>query len=199
VKRYILGVSGASGGVYALRALRTLSDGDREIHLVVSAQGERVFQSEIGTTMESAIEALPEASRKRIIRHRHDDFFAPISSGSFRTDGMLILPCSLSALASIAGGTGGDLLRRAADVHLKERRLLVVVPRETPLSTIHLRNMLTLSEAGAVILPACPGFYSRPSTIDELVDFVVGRALSALGVECSLAPEWTGDPRSPSE
>lgn len=191
MKRYVLGVCGASGGIYALRALKVLSEGEREIHVVVSAEGERVLLYETGTGIDGAIGELPPAARARIVRHRSDDYFAPISSGSFKTEGMLILPCSLSALAAIANGTGGDLLRRAADVHLKERRPLVVVPRETPLSTIHLRNMLALSEAGGIVLPASPGFYGKPQTVDDLVDFIVGRALAALGVDSGIAPEWS--------
>ena len=191
MKRYVLGVCGASGGAYALRALGVLADGDREIHLVVSAEGERVLRYETGRGMNEAISALPEPARSRVVVHPCGDYFAPIASGSFKTEGMLILPCSLSALAAIANGTGGDLLRRAADVHLKERRPLVVVPRETPLSTIHLRNMLALSEAGGIILPASPGFYGKPRTIEDLVDFVVGRALSALGIESGISPEWS--------
>jgi flavin prenyltransferase len=192
LKRYVLGICGASGGAYALRALRLLASQEVETHVVVSAEGERVLRSETGIDISEFIASFDKGSRARVIRHAHDDFFAPISSGSFKTDGMLVLPCSLSALASIANGTGGDLLRRAADVHLKERRPLVLVPRETPLSVIHLRNMLSLAEVGAVILPACPGFYGKPKTIDDLIDFVVGRALSAFGMELGLFPEWTG-------
>ncbi|MFA6505114.1 MAG: flavin prenyltransferase UbiX [Treponemataceae bacterium] len=192
MKRYVLGICGASGGVYALRALRLLASCELETHVVVSAEGERVLFAETGVDIGEFIAAFDETARSHVIRHAHNNFFASISSGSFRTDGMLVLPCTLSAIGSIANGTGGDLLRRAADVHIKERRPLVLVPRETPLSVIHLRNMLTLAQAGAVILPACPGFYGKPKTIDDLVDFVVGRALTALGVDCDLAPEWDG-------
>jgi len=193
VKRYVLGICGASGGAYALRAVRALSGMEGiETRLVVRAEGEKVLFAETGISVDDALAALPPDARDRIVRHRCDDYFASIASGSFKTEGMLILPCTLSALACIANGTGGDLLRRAADVHLKERRRLVLVPRETPLSTVHLRNMLSLSEAGAIILPACPGFYGKPETIQDVVDFVVGRALSALGLENAMAPSWSG-------
>ncbi len=194
MRRFVLGICGASGGAYALRALRALTaDAAVEVHLVVSAEGDKVLAEETGISVADFIESLPPQQRARIARHRHDDFFAPISSGSFRTEGMLVLPCSLSTLACIANGTGGDLLRRAADVHLKERRRLVIVPREMPLSTIHLRNMLALSEAGAVVSPASPGFYGKPTTVDDLVDFVAGRSLEALGFTSRLSPEWTGE------
>lgn len=192
MKRIVLGVCGASGGLYALRALRLLSSfSDLETHLVVTSQGEQVLREETGVDIGAFVESL-DSSGARLRRHQCADYFAPIASGSFSTDGMLVLPCSLSALACIANGTGGDLLRRAADVHLKEGRKLVLVPREAPLSVIHLRNMLALAEAGAVIMPACPGFYGKPATIDDLVDFVVGRALGALGLETNIAPEWKG-------
>lgn len=193
MKRFVLGISGASGGVYALRVARALLDLGCELHLVASAEGERVLRYETGIDPAGFAGTLPEAQRSLLSLYRCDDLFAPIASGSIHTDGMIIVPCSMAAAAAIAHGTGGDLLRRAADVHLKERRRLVVVFREAPLSSIHLRNLLTLSEAGAVVLPAAPAFYGRPESLSDIVDFVAGRALSALGVESSLAPEWSDD------
>ncbi len=193
MKNYVLGISGASGGLYALRVARELLERGHRLQLVASAEGERVLRYETGVDLESFAASLPEEARSLLALHGSTDLFAPIASGSFATDGMVVVPCSMAAAAAIANGTGGDLLRRAADVHLKERRKLVLVVRETPLSSIHLRNLLTLAEAGAVILPAAPAFYGRPQTLGDLVDFVAGRALAALGVENALAPEWAGD------
>lgn len=192
MKRYVLGVTGASGSAYAERAALALLDCGVELHLVFTREGEKVFAYETGRAPAAFVDSIPEEFRARLFVHDREDLFAPIASGSFRTDGMAIVPCSMSSAAAIACGTGGDLLRRAADVHLKERRPLVVVARETPLSSIHLRNLLTLSEAGAVVLPASPAFYGKEASAAALVDFVVGRTLSALGVPNSLAPEWTG-------
>ncbi len=195
MKRYVLGVTGASGSAYAERSVLALLESGAELHLVFTREGERVFAYETGRAPAAFIASVPEDLRSRLFVHDRDDLFAPIASGSFRTDGMAIVPCSMSSAAAIACGTGGDLLRRAADVHLKERRTLVVVPRETPLSSIHLRNLLTLSEAGAVVLPACPAFYGKDASASALVDFVVGRTLSVLGVPNSLYPEWSGPGR----
>jgi 4-hydroxy-3-polyprenylbenzoate decarboxylase len=192
MRRYVLGITGASGGVYALKAATTILESGAELHMVISREGLGVLKFETGVTGESFSSSLAEEVRSRLYLYRYDESFARIASGSFKTDGMLILPCSMSSVAAIANGTGGDLLRRAADVHLKERRHLVVVPRETPLSTIHLRNLLLLAEAGAVVLPACPGFYAKPTSLEDVVDFVVGRSLDALGVESGLAPRWEG-------
>jgi 4-hydroxy-3-polyprenylbenzoate decarboxylase len=191
MKSYVLGISGASGGVYALRIARELLDLGHTLHLVASAEGERVLRYETGMDPASFAAALPDDRRALLHIHGSDDLFAPIASGSVASGGMIIAPCSMAAAAAIANGTGGDLLRRAADVHLKEKRTLVVVFREAPLSQVHLKNLLALSEAGAVILPAAPAFYGRPSSIDDIVDFVAGRALTALGIETSLAPVWS--------
>lgn len=192
MKRYVLGVTGASGSVYAERAVGAFLELGVELHLVFSREGERVFTYETGRSPSDFLSTLPQEQRQRLRVHPWGDFFAPIASGSFRTEGMAVVPCSMACAASIACGVGGDLLRRAADVHLKERRPLVVVPREAPLSSIHLRNLLTLSEAGAIVLPACPAFYGRDASPGAMVDFVVGRTLSALGLDNSLAGEWTG-------
>jgi 4-hydroxy-3-polyprenylbenzoate decarboxylase len=126
----------------------------------------------------------------RIVYHRHDDFSAGIASGSFPTGGMVVAPCSMSTLGSIASGITTNLVTRAADVHLKERRPLILVPRETPLSLIHLENMLTVTRAGAIVLPAMPGWYHRPQSLDDLVQFVVARICDQLGVDMPRAPRW---------
>lgn len=194
MRRFVLGITGASGQPYALRALERISsrmaEEGGELHVVISDEGRHVLRHESGVEIDDFIAAVPREQRRRIFLHRIDDYFAPIASGSFKTDGMLIVPCSMAAAASIACGTGGDLLRRAADVHLKERRPLVLVPREAPLSTIHLRNLLTLAESGAVVFPASPGFYGKPESLGDLVDFVVGRCLDTLGIDSDMAPVW---------
>lgn len=135
-----------------------------------------------------------EVPKGKIVYHHHDDFMAGIASGSFLTAGMVICPCSMGTLASIAGGHSENLIQRAADVHLKERRKLILVPRETPLSTIQLGNMLKLSEAGATIMPAMPGFYHGPRSIQDLVDFVVGRICDHLGIAHKLFHRWGESP-----
>ena len=193
MKNYVLGISGASGGIYALRVARALLERGHRLQMVASVEGERVLRYEIGMDLASFSASLPEESRSLLTLHASTDLFAPIASGSFVTDGMIVVPCSMAAAAAIANGTGGDLLRRAADVHLKERRKLVLVFRETPLSSIHLRNLLTLSEAGAVILPAAPAFYGKPQGLEDLIDFIAGRAMASLGVENDIAPEWSGN------
>lgn len=188
MSRYIVGITGASGSAYAVRLLEALLSGGHEVHLVVSQMGQRVCEYETGIMIgpEFAI-AYPQGN---LVIHPHDDLFASISSGSYQTDGMVIVPCSMTTLGEIAAGCSRNLLGRAADVCLKERRKLVLVPRELPYSTIHLRNMLTLSETGAVILPASPGFYHRPQTVLDIVDFIVSRILDSLGIENSLYHKW---------
>ncbi len=188
MSRYIVGVTGASGSVYAVRLLEELLKSGHEVHFVISQNGQDVMEYETGLTVspDYAI-AYPEG---KLVVHAHDDLFAPISSGSFQTDGMAVVPCSMATLGEIAAGSSRNLLGRAADVCIKERRKLVLVPREMPLSPIHLRNMLSLSEMGVTIMPASPGFYHRPQTIGDIVDFVVSRILDALGVENSLYQKW---------
>ncbi|GAB1484440.1 UbiX family flavin prenyltransferase [Treponema sp.] len=192
MKRYVLGITGASPSIYGLRAARAILQSSCELHLLVSAQGEKVLRYETGFDSESFAASLPGTELSKLKLHRIDDYFSSLASGSFPTDGMLILPCSMNCAGSIAQGTGGDLLRRAADVHLKERRPLVIAFREAPLSSIHLRNLLTLSEAGAIVMPAAPGFYGKPESLDDIIDFVVGRTLRSLGLENNLGHVWQG-------
>ncbi len=188
MSRYIVGVTGASGSAYAIRLLQELLRGGHEVHLVVSQTGQKVMEYETGITIGPEFaDAYPVG---KFVMHSHDDLFASISSGSYRTDGMVIVPCSMTTLGEIASGTSRNLLGRAADVCIKERRKLVLVPRELPFSTIHLRNMLTLSETGVVILPANPGFYHKPQTVSDIVDFIVSRILDSLGIENSLYQKW---------
>lgn len=183
----IVAISGASGAVYGLRLLHVLKEMGVEVHLIVSPAGG------INLRLETKTEATEVF---KLAKHSYDvmDLAATISSGSFRTDGMVIVPCSTKTLSAVANGFSDNLITRAADVCLKEKRPLVLVPRETPLSEIHLRNMSVLARAGAVILPACPGFYHRPSSVDELVDQVVWKILDVLGIESSLVKRWHGLP-----
>lgn len=179
-KEFVVGVSGASGAPYASRLLEVLAT-EADVHLIVTDQARAIAARE-GVTYDDL----------DVIRHRNDDLAASIASGSHRVDGMAVVPCSTKTLASVALGLSASLLARAADVTLKERRPLVLLVREMPLSRIHLRNMLAADEAGAIVMVASPGFYGRPRTIDDLVDMVVGRVLDHLGVAHELGPRWAG-------
>jgi len=204
---YALGITGGSGAPYALRLLDALVTAGHDVHVVVSSAGAKVTQLETGLNLgktlrekQHALEARLETEGKpgSIRLFAHDNLAAPIASGSFPIAGMAIVPCSMGSLGRIASGISGNLIERAADVALKERRTLVLVPRETPLSDIHLSNMLTLRRAGADILPAMPGFYHKPKTIADMVDMIVGRILDRLGVESELLYRWGGDNMSDS-
>lgn len=187
--RYLICITGASGSVYGLRVASTLIAAGHEVHAVFSPWGTKVMLQETGESPEawSARLGLPA---DRI--YAPDNLAAPPSSGTFRLDGTVIVPCSMSTLGALASGAATNLVHRAGSVALKEGRTLVLVPREAPLSLIDLRNMTALAEAGAVILPASPGFYYRPTTVDQLVDFVAGKILDRLGVEHRLFEPWTG-------
>lgn len=183
-KRIVLGVTGASGGVYALRLAEVLAGrGDVELHVTVTDAARRVLAIEHGAGV-----ATFSALGARV--HDAEDMAAPVASGSFRHDGMIVCPCSMASLAAIAGGVGSSLVHRAADVCLKERRPLVLVVRETPLNRVHLENMLRAHDAGAIIMPACPGFYHRPQHAQDLIDHLVGRMLDQLGLENDLFARW---------
>ncbi len=198
----ILGVSGASGLIYAVRALKFLLNADYAIELVASKSTYMVWQSEQNIRMplepaqqEQFWRQQAGAEIKGKLRcHPWSDVGANIASGSFRTRGMVIIPCSMSTVAKLAAGLSSDLLERSADVQLKEGRKLIVVPRETPFSLIHLRNLTTLAEAGARIVPAIPAWYHNPQTIEDLVDFVVARALDQLDIDCIPLQRWQGKP-----
>lgn len=183
--RVVVGITGASGVRYGIRLLEAL---ECETAVVVSEDAGAIAEGEAGTSAKQ-IESMADDS------FSNDDLSSPLASGSVRFDAMVIAPCSMSTMAKIACGVADNLITRTASVALKERRMLVLVPRETPLSTIHLQNMLRLSEAGAVVLPACPAFYPSPESIDDVVDFVVGRVLDVLGMEHSLFRRWTGSYR----
>jgi len=184
--RIILAISGATGAIYGIRLLECLKDAGVESHLVISRWGLRTLLHETSWTRQR-VEALAHTV------YSPGDMGAAISSGSFRTEGMIVAPCSAKTLGAIAHGIGENLIHRAADVVLKERRRLVMVVRETPLSDIHLENMLKLSRMGAVILPPMPAFYTNPRTLDDVVDQTVSRVLDQFGLEVRGAPRWTGE------
>ena len=198
---YAVGITGGSGAPYALRLLRALLDSGHEVHLVISPAGETILQVEsglrLGNTLREKTAAIANAieteDKTRLRVFDPQNLAAPISSGSFACAGMAIVPCSTGTLGRIANGISSSLIERAADVMLKERRPLVVVPRETPLNEIHLRNMLLLRQAGADILPAMPAFYHKPRHISDLVDMIVGRVLDRLGVDNELFHRWGGE------
>jgi 4-hydroxy-3-polyprenylbenzoate decarboxylase len=187
-QRVIVGVSGATGLVYAVRALEVLRSLDVETHLVMTKPAQLMRSYESALSRED-LEALAD------VVYPATDVGAPISSGSFKTLGMVIAPCSMRSLAEIATGVTSSLLTRAADVVLKERRRLVLMVRETPLTLIHIRNMAAVTEAGGVIFPPVPAFYMRPTTIDELVDHSVGRALDQFGLHAETFPRWNEELR----
>jgi flavin prenyltransferase len=190
--RYLVCMTGASGAIYGLRLLRALASPegpcpDAELHFVASAWAESVALEETGRSLAEEVAALGPG---RIAMHRPEDLAAPISSGSFRLRATFITPCSMGTAGAIAAGLSANLVQRAGAVALKEGWPLVLVPRESPLSLIHLRTLVALKEAGAVILPASPGFYSRPASVDELVDQIVARILDSVGLELPGARRW---------
>jgi 4-hydroxy-3-polyprenylbenzoate decarboxylase len=197
----VVGITGASGAPYAVRLLEVLLEADRDIHLAISPAGQAVIETELGRRIDldrfdlaDLLGSAPAADRAaRLHYHHFKNLMAPIASGSFLTSAMVICPCSGGTLAAVAHATGENLIHRAAEVHLKERRKLVVVPRETPLSLPQLRNMQAIHEAGAVVLPAAPGFYHGARSLADLVDFVVARICDQLGVPHALVRRW-GEP-----
>src|SRR3954454_12701222 len=194
-----IAITGASGAVYATRTLAALLARRVHVELIVSDYGRRLLRDELGE--QASVERLhgflaakygDTVSAGTLTLHSNRDMGATIASGSHGCSGMAIVPCSMKTLAAIAHGLSRNLVERAADVMLKEQRRLVIVPRETPMSLIQLRNMVICAEAGAMILPAMPAFYQQPRTLDDLADFMAGNILSALGFEHSLYPAWTG-------
>jgi len=192
----VFGITGASGAPYAVRLLQVLLDAGREVHLSISPSGQAVIGAELGLHLDlerfdaAVLLGRPVPAAGRLHYHHHKNLMAPIASGSFLTAAMVICPCSGSTLSAVAHSLGENLIHRAAEVHLKERRKLVVVPRETPLSLPQLKNMQAIHEAGAVVLPAAPGFYHGASSIADLVDFVVARICDQLDVPNALIRRW---------
>jgi 4-hydroxy-3-polyprenylbenzoate decarboxylase len=189
----VLALTGASGAPYGLRLLEVLARNGVPVWLIPSSHGMRLLADECGI---ETIEALQEATGgdwNSVTVFPDTDRGALPASGSRRTRGMVVCPCSMGTVAAIAAGTSRSLVERAADVTLKERRRLILVPRETPLSLVHLRNLVSVTEAGAVVIPAAPGFYHRPTKVSELVDFIVQRILDHLDLDIEIARRWTGD------
>jgi 4-hydroxy-3-polyprenylbenzoate decarboxylase len=197
MKRFVLAMAGASGCVYGLRLLKELIR-DSEVHLVMSQTAHEILKGETGIEWSSNSEAETQKrirdqfSSENIHYWSGNNLNAPLSSGSFLIDGMLIVPCSMKTLSSIANGYAGTLIERAADVALKEGRPLLISPREMPFNAVHLKNMLTLARLGVRIAPPVPAFYHKPSDIEDIVDFVAGKILDAMGIEHELFTRWEG-------
>ncbi|QHQ61116.1 UbiX family flavin prenyltransferase [Anaerocolumna sedimenticola] len=191
MKRYIIGITGASGSVLAKRLLSYLSDTEAELHIIATDMGKKVFEFETGIPWTQFLSTINQ-NKAEICSYDNNDMFASVASGSFVTDAMMIVPCSMATAAKIATGTGGNLLCRAADVCLKEKTKLVISPREAPLNSIHLKNLLTLSENGSMILPPVPMFYAKSEDYNDLMDGIVGRILKSAGIENNLYTEWRG-------
>ncbi len=189
----VVAITGASGAPYAVRLLSSLTEAKESVQLIVSSHGLRLLSTEMGIDSIGALrDSVGRAAWDSCITTFDDaDRGASPASGSALNAGMVVCPCSMGTLSAIAAGSSRSLVERAADVALKERRKLILVPRETPLSAIHLENMLRVTRAGAVVLPAAPGFYHKPASIDDLVNFVVARVLDHLGVSHSLVPRWS--------
>ncbi len=200
MKKYILGISGGSGGLYSISVLKGIVNAGHKCYLVTSKPGRRILSLETDTKLSGSAD-----KDKKILVDKYgldenllevideNDVGASIASGSFRTSGMAIVPCSTGSLGSLANGISRGLIERAADVCLKERRKLIIVPRETPYSLIHLENMTKLTRAGAIILPASPGFYNLPKKIEDLVDMISSRVLEKLDIEPENLKEWKGE------
>jgi len=194
-----IAITGASGAIYATRTVAALLERGTHVELIVSDYGRRLLRDELGdaASVDRLVPYLADrygagVHHGTITLHSNKDLGATIASGSHGCSGMAIVPCSMKTLAAVAHGLSRNLVERAADVMLKEHRRLVIVPRETPMSLMQLRNMVLCAEAGAMILPAMPAFYQMPKTLDDLADFMAGKVLSALGFEHSLYPAWTG-------
>ena len=185
VRRLVVGITGATGAIYGVRLLDALKHAGIETHLVLSNWGLRTVEHETGMT-------LAELQERAAVVHGLGNMAATISSGSFRTDGMIVAPCSMRTVAAIAHGNGDNLVHRAADVVLKERRRLVLVPREAPLSEIHLENLLKLARIGVTILPPMPAFYNQPASLDDIVNHTVARVLDQFGIDAAFARRWDG-------
>jgi 4-hydroxy-3-polyprenylbenzoate decarboxylase len=192
----ILAITGASGAPYAVRMLEVLANNQVPTWLIVSSHGWRLLETECAVSDRHGLQEATGGDWSSVTLYPNDDRGAHPASGSCRTRGMVVCPCSMGTLSAVAHGSSRSLIERAADVTLKERRPLIVVPRETPLSLVHLRNMTLVTEAGGVVLPAMPGFYHRPERIDQLVDFVVQRVLDRVELDIEVADRWTGDTSS---
>ncbi|MDD7794686.1 UbiX family flavin prenyltransferase [Clostridium sp. 'White wine YQ'] len=189
MKKVLIGITGASGSLYAKRLIEELLQKDIFVYIVASDNGKKVMEYETSINLETWVYSLKE-KYKNIQLEDIDNMFSNVASGSYKLDGVIIIPCSMGTLGEISNGISKNLIARAADVALKERRNLIIVPRETPFNTIHLENMLKLSKMGATILPAMPGFYHKPETLEDLVNFVIGKILDYLSIENDLFKKW---------
>lgn len=194
----IVAMTGASGALYGIRLMRHLHEINHPFHMVISEAARQVIEYELQVSLDlrdgdSICQRLFGELSKTVVYHHYSDLEAPIASGSYRTGAMIVVPCSMGTLGRIAGGGSSNLIDRAADVMLKERRKLILVQRETPLSEIHLENMLRVTRAGAIVMPASPGFYGYPERVSELVDFMVARILDHVGVPNSLCARYGGE------
>ncbi len=189
---WVVAITGASGAPYAVRLVEVLARSRIPVQLVVSSHGWRVLSHEVGIGSEEELREATGGDWSSVTVHDNADRGARPASGSARSAGMVICPCSMGTVSAIASGTSRSLVERAADVALKERRPLILVPRETPLSLIHLRNLVAITEAGATVVPASPGFYHRPETVTDLVEFIVQRVLDHMRVDVSLVQRWEG-------
>ncbi|MFC0559877.1 UbiX family flavin prenyltransferase [Halalkalibacter alkalisediminis] len=190
---YTVGITGASGAIYGVRLVQELLKQSYKVHLILTEAAWRVFKEELLLDTENrdaVIDQLFGEYEGELHTHHLHDYGAPIASGSYQNNGMIIIPCSMGTLSGIATGASGNLLERTADVMLKEERKLILVPRETPLNQLHLENMLRVSKVGAKVLPAMPGFYHLPQSMDDLINFLVGKALDSLGVDHTLFTRW---------
>jgi 4-hydroxy-3-polyprenylbenzoate decarboxylase len=196
-QKITLAITGASGSAYALRLLECLVAANYQVYLLCSSAARVVFDTEVGVKIPGSPDAASQffidrlkAKPEQIIVFGKEQWFSPVASGSAAPKTMVVCPCSTGTLAAISQGMSDNLIERAADVVIKERGQLILVPRETPFSTIHLQNMLTLSQMGVTIMPAAPGFYHQPETINDLIDFMVGRMLDHLNIEQAIMPRW---------
>ncbi len=194
---YTIAISGASGAPYAVRLIEVLIKEGHTLYIIISGDGLSILHDETSllvkgseTDIQYVLEKHFQAAKGQITYYDENDMYASIASGSVKLDAMVVIPCSMKTLASIANGFASNLIERAADVTIKEKRKLILVPRETPLSAIHLRNMLTLAEIGCHIIPAMPAFYHHPKHVSDMVDFIAGRVLHSMGIENELSPRW---------
>jgi len=197
MKKITLAITGASGSAYALRLLECLLAANYQVYVLCSSAARVVFDTEVGLKLPAAPEAASQvliarfnAQPEQVKVFGKEQWFSPVASGSAAPKQMIVCPCSTGTLAAISQGMSDNLIERAADVVIKERGQLILVPRETPFSTIHLQNMLTLSQQGVTIMPAAPGFYHKPEKIEDLIDFMIGRVLDHLGIEQTIMPRW---------
>ncbi|MGQ9569590.1 MAG: UbiX family flavin prenyltransferase [Thermodesulfovibrionales bacterium] len=197
MRTYTIAITGASGSIYGVRLLRYFLQNGHRVYLTITKEGKLILEEEVGykwngneRSIERKIKRDLKVPKANLQYFNEEDLLSPISSGSSLVDAMIVIPCSMKTLSGIAHGYANNLVERAADVTIKEGRTLILVPRETPLNTIHLRNMLLLSEAGVKIIPPTPAFYNHPTSIDQIVDFIIGKILDSLGIKNNLYRRW---------